>query len=98
MKDFNDYVKNGGGTNGAQGENGGVDKNLFNLVNSLASKFDGKSQNDLIRAVYEEAKRGKRNGTLTNQEIDNFQAMLSPMLDEKKRKTLNKIISELKEI
>ncbi|MBE5749512.1 MAG: hypothetical protein E7346_01415 [Clostridiales bacterium] len=96
MQDFNDYVKNGGGVSGDGVE--GMDKNLFSLVNSLASRFDGKSQNDLILAIYEEAKRGKKNGTLTNAEIDNFGAMLSPMLDDKKRKMLKKIIAELKEI
>ena len=96
MQDFNDYVKNGG--DASSDDIQGMDKNLFGLVNSLASKFDGKSQNDLILAIYEEAKRGKKNGTLTNAEIDNFGAMLSPMLDDKKRKMLRKIIAELKEI
>jgi hypothetical protein len=96
MQDFNEFVNNGGGTGSDQPEK--MDKNLFNLVNSLAARFDGKSQNDLIRAIYEEARKGKKNGTLTNREIENFGAMLSPMLDEKKRKMLSKIISELKEI
>ena len=96
MQDFNEFVNNGGGMGGEQPEK--MDKNLFNLVNSLASKFDGKSQNDLIRAIYEEAKKGKKNGTLTNRELENFGAMLSPLLDDKKRKMLSKIIAELKEI
>lgn len=92
MKDFNDYVKNGGDNNQ------GVDQNLFNMVNSLAGKFDGKSQNDLIRAIYEQAKKGKQNGTLNNAEIDNFATMLAPVLDKQKQKMLYKIVEELKRI
>lgn len=92
MQDFNDYVnsyKNSGDTDTT---------NLFNLVNSLAEKFDGKSQNELMKAVYEEAKKGKRNGTLTNADIDNFESMLAPLIDENKRKMLYKIVEELKKI
>ncbi len=93
MQDFNEYIKN----SKKDGEN--VEgSNLFNLVNSLAGKFDGKSQNELMRAVYEEAKKGKKNGTLTNSDIDNFANMLSPLLDQQKKKMLFKIVAELKKI
>ncbi len=94
MQDFNDYANNQSNGN----EQNYMDGDLFNLVNSLARSFDGKSQNELISAVYQEAKKGKMNGTLTNADIDRFSAMLSPMLDDKKRKVLNKIVNELKKI
>ena len=97
MQDFNDYVKNGGGaTSGINSD--GVDPNILNMVTSLANRFDGKSQNELLMAIYEEAKKGKRQGTLSNADIDNFAKMLSPMLDDKKRKMLNKVVHELKKI
>lgn len=91
MQDFNDYVKNSNQNNQAQ-------PNLLNLVMNLASKYDGKNTNELIKAIYNEAKKGKQNGTLTNRDIDNFSAMLSPLLDDKKRKMLIKITEELKKI
>lgn len=93
MQDFNEYVKNGGDEIPE-----GLDENVFNMVSSLASKFDGKSQNELLMAIYNEAKKGKKQGTLSNADIDNFAAMLSPMLDDKKRKMLNKVVNELKKI
>lgn len=95
MQDFNDYVNN---TEDLGEMPEGMDPNVFNMVSSLAQKFDGKSQNELLMAIYNEAKRGKQNGTLTNSDIDNFAAMLSPMLDDKKRKLLLKVVSELKKI
>lgn len=89
MQDFNDYAKNS--------ENlGGGD--LFKTVTELSKKLDGKSGNDILKAIYAEAERGKRNGTLTNVDIDNFAAALSPMLDEKKKTLLKKIVVELKKI
>ncbi len=96
MQDFNDYVKNGGSTSGINTD--GVDPNILNMVTSLANRFDGKNQNELLMAIYEEAKKGKRQGTLSNADIDNFAKMLSPMLDDKKRKMLNKVVHELKKI
>ena len=71
---------------------------LFKLVASLAQKFDGKDQTELLRAIYEEAEKGKRNGTLTNEQIDTFESLLRPALDDKKRKILHKIVLELKKI
>ena len=84
------------GFSGNLGNNGQVD--LFKLVTMLAQKYDGKNQNELLKAVYQEAEKGKRNGTLTNEQIDTFVAVLSPVLDDKKRKLLKKIANELKKI
>ena len=95
MEDFNSYAKsaNGGGTPPPKGTGG-----LFETVSRLAKQFDGKGQNELLRAIYREAEKGKKNGTLTNAEIDNFVALLSPVIDGKKRGYLNKIAEELKKI
>ena len=90
MQDFNDYSKNFN-ENLNEGD-------IAELVKRLSQRFDGKSQNDLLKAIYEEALRGKKNGTLTNEQIDNFQRILSPMLDDKKRKMLNKVVEEIKKI
>ncbi len=97
--DFNQYAKNGGKKSESNKQNDyGMDGNLFNLVNAIAGKYNGKSQTELLKAIYEEAKKGKERGTLTNKDIDNFVNMLSPMLDEKKRKILYKVSDELKKI
>lgn len=80
------------------GQNNGNGLDLVKLMTALSQKFDGKSQNDLLRAVYEEAEKGKRNGTLTNEQLDYFENMLSVVLDDKKRKLLKRIIKELKKI
>lgn len=86
--DFNEYSKN----------SGGAPNDIFSIINNLASKYDGKGQTELIKAVYQEAEKGKRQGTLTNQDIDRFASTIAPFLDAKQRAMLNKIVKELKKI
>lgn len=93
MQDFNEYSKQNENSNQTEEQT-----NLFNLVNSIASKYNGKNQNELLVAIYNEAKKGKKAGTLTNNDIDNFATMLSPFLDSQKRAMLNKLVKELKNI
>ena len=95
MEDFNNFAKNFGKTTENQNANAG---GLFETVSRISKKFDGKSTDELLRAIYKEAETRKRAGTLTNAEIDGFVAMLSPALDAKKRKYLIKIAEDLKKI
>lgn len=92
MDDFNEYVKN------SQSNSQNEPTDLFHLVGSIASKYNGKDRNELLMAIYKEAKKGKEQGTLTNADIDRFANMISPLLDEKQRKMLVKIANELKKI
>ena len=89
MDDFNTYASN---------SNTNSNQDLMDMVKSLAGKFDGKSTNDILSAIYKEAKKGKKQGTLTNAQIENFARTLSPFLDEKQRGYLKKIVEELKKL
>ncbi len=71
---------------------------IFEMVKKISSSFDGKSNKDLLSAIYTEAKKSKKNGTLSNEEIDKFAVILSPFLDDKQEKLLSKIVVELKKI
>lgn len=62
----------------------------------IAARYAGKGENEIVRAIYARAVEGKRNGTLTNGQIDEFYARFSPMLDGAKRKRLKKLVEELK--
>ena len=61
-----------------------------------AGQYAGKGEGDILRAIYARAVEGKRNGTLTNEQIDEFYARFSSMLDGAKRKRLKKLVEELK--
>lgn len=90
MEDFKDFSK--------QNKNNVNAQNPFDLIKMLAQKYDGKSTDELLFAIFKEAEKGKKQGTLSNADIDNFAVAISPFLDDKKRKYLNKIVSELKKI
>ena len=98
MEDFSEYIKNNTNIDYQEEMQSPAYQNLFNMVSDLASRFDGKNQNDLMLAIYKEAKKGKENGTLKNSDIDSFVSMLSPFVDDKKKKLLRKIADELKKI
>ncbi len=68
------------------------------LAKTLARALEGKGESDILRAIYKEAERSKRAGTLSDAELDNFCAAVAPMLDAAKRKKLEQIVEKLKKI
>ena len=68
------------------------------LTRKIAAAYDGKSSMDMMRSILAEAEKGKRAGTLSNEEIENFYQTFSPMLDSAQRKKLRAIVERLKEI
>jgi hypothetical protein len=93
MQDFNEYSKSQSSSNSKQSSD-----DMFSDVMNVARQFDGKSQKELLTAIYQKAREGKKNGTLTNEQIDAFSRMLYPMFDEKQRKVLDKVVAELKKL
>ena len=67
-------------------------------ADALLKSCQGKSDAEIVRAIYARAVEGKRNGTLTNAQIDAFYAQFSPMLDGVKRRRLKKLVEELKKM
>ena len=59
-------------------------------------EYSGRSEGEILKAIYARAVQGKRDGTLTNEQIDAFYDRFSPLLDGIKRKRLKKLVDELK--
>lgn len=90
MQSFKDYSKNGSGING------NVNGDVMSILKDLASKYEGADQNTVISAILKEAEKGRKNGTLTNADLDNFYNAVSPMLNGRQRETLSAVISKIK--
>lgn len=88
MKDFNSYS----GEDKKQRDPDGV----ADMAKMMAKAFEGKGEGDILRAIYREAEKGRRAGTLSDADLDNFYAALYPMLDAPKRKKLEQVIGKLK--
>lgn len=103
MKDFKSYSGEqpkdnsqpvSGGNSGAPAEV----NNTVELAKILTKAMSGKSETQILHTIISEAERGKREGTLTNADLDNFYNALSPMLDGFKKRKLKEVIARLKSI
>ena len=52
MQDFNEYVNSN--------NNSSSQSSFTDMVKNLAKSFDGKPTSELLKAIYEQAKKGKR--------------------------------------
>ena len=97
MKDFKNY-KPEENNNGQQSTKNGNVEQTVNLAAAMAQAFNGKSEGQIWQTILEQAEQGKRNGTLTNADLDNFYNALAPLVDGFKKQKLKSIIAKLKAI
>lgn len=104
MKDFKSYAQNEGKSReNAQSasDSGGKKENVeqtVNLAAMLAKAFSGKGEGQIWQTILSQAEQGKRDGTLTNADLDNFYNAVAPMIDGFKRQKLKSVIAKLKSI
>lgn len=97
MKDFKNYSNDL--PNGKTENSDPTDYNsAVELAKILSRAMNGKSEGQILHTIIAEAERGKREGTLTNADLDNYYNMLYPMLDGFKRRKLKEVITRLKGI
>jgi len=68
------------------------------LTKKIASAYNGMSNMDMLKNILAEAEKSKRDGTLSNQEIEAFYQNFSPMLNGFQRRKLREIVDRLKQI
>ena len=107
MRDFNSYKKSNGNTSNNKFDSKtnknsanklGIDGNAMNMLNKFASAFEGKSENEVISALMLEAEKGRKNGTLSDADVDNFALLISPMLNPSQREKLKQIVKQIKNV
>ncbi|MBD5583906.1 MAG: hypothetical protein HDQ88_02405 [Clostridia bacterium] len=103
MKDFKSYSEeqpnqNGSNAKSSADNSAGTYNNTVELAKVLTKAMNGKSESQILHTVITEAERGKREGTLTNQDLDNFYNALAPFLDGFKKRKLKEVIIRLKSI
>ncbi len=68
----------------------------FEFLKKIASKYEGASESELIEAILSEAKKARAEGSLKDEEIENFAATISPMLSREQRKRLEELVKQIK--
>ncbi len=91
---FSDYKQNS--SNKKQTNNQKMDKNAERLLRNFVKDYEGKSQSDIVSEIVKVAEKNRREGKLSDGDLDNFADMLRPMLDETQRSELDLIIKKLK--
>ena len=72
--------------------------NTIEMAKIISKAMNGKSTAQIMQTIIAEAERGKREGRLTNADLDNFYNMLAPILDGAKKRKLKQVIEKLKSI
>ena len=90
-----------GKTSAEERVSGGVDKKTIDkktqkTLLSLLGKFEGRPQEELIAEILSVAAKSRKEGKLSDSEIDSFYQMLSPVLDTEKKKMLDDIVKRIK--
>ena len=65
-------------------------------IKKAAERYSGKSDAEMLGEIARAAKKGKEDGTFTNDKLDEFAANLSPMLNAEQRERLAKAIKMIK--
>ena len=98
MNDFKSYKPDDNQNKNSPADNENKINSTVELAKAVTRAMSGKSEGQLLHTIISEAERGKREGTLTNADLDNFYNALSPMVDGIKRKKLKEVITRLKNI
>lgn len=99
MRDFNDFKTcDATGTGNNSGDKAAINMNgnIAEQFAALASAYEGKNADEIMKAILTEAERGRKNGTLSDDDIDNFAALVLPMINPEQQKTLEKVVKRLK--
>jgi len=92
MPSFNDYVNQSGNDS----SNASSKNKAMEMLKGWASKYEGMSETDLVKAIVKEAEKNRAEGKLTDADLDSFKSMLMPFLNSSQAKRLEKIIEKLK--
>ena len=94
MKSFKNYTPDPT----TQNTTSNPEPNMENFAKQMLGQYEGKSGIEMFRTLLKQAEASKRAGTLTNEQIDEFYAQFSPMLNAMQRKKLDEVISDLKKL
>lgn len=104
MKDFNSYIKNKSDTKKeetdlkkeAEKAAKELPEGTVKMAEDMYKKYQGKNENELVADILKTAAQNRKDGTLSDEAIDNFSQSISHMLNKEQRKKLDDIIKQLK--
>jgi len=92
LKDFTSYLNNGE----CEKDKENLDSDTLGMFRTLADKYEGVTEDEMIKNIFAEAEKNRKAGKLNDAEIDNFVNIITPFLDSKQKKLLEKVVTKLK--
>ncbi len=68
------------------------------LLKNILKDYEGKSQDEIIASIVKIAEEKRKQGTLSDKELDSFYSMLLPMVNAEQKIMLDEIITKLKQM
>lgn len=94
-QNFNDNAKNNKAAGGSDNPFNGNDS-AFEMLKNISAKYEGASRSELLSAIFAEAARARKAGTLSDSEIEKFVASVSPMLSKSQKEQLEEVVERIK--
>ncbi len=74
----------------------GEQKEQLEKLKGIAKKYEGKSDNDILKDLSQAVQKGKKDGTLTNEKIDSIASTIAPMLNSEQKNKLARLMQTIK--
>lgn len=73
-----------------------IDKNQEKFIKNFLSGYEGKQKSEILSEIIKVAEKNRREGKLSDKDLDDFSNTISPMIDREQKKELEEIIARLK--
>ena len=71
-------------------------KQQFDKIKGMAKKYENKNEGEILSELKKTVAQGKKDGSMSNEKIDEIARTIAPMLDEKQKAKLNMLMKTLK--
>lgn len=73
-----------------------LDKNQEKFIKTFLNGYEGKQKSEILSEIIKVAEKNRREGKLSDKDLDDFSNMISPMIDSEQKRELEEIIARLK--
>lgn len=71
-------------------------KMQFEKLKGMAKNYEGKSDNEILKDLSTAVKKGKADGSLTDEKINNIASTIAPMLNSQQKEKLKQLMQTIK--
>ena len=76
----------------------GLSPQQMQFIMQMLNYYDKNGQDKLVQDIYKNVANQKKQGKLSNEQIEQFVKNVSPMLNQNQKKKLNELVKQLLEI